>query len=98
MTISLEYFDSIRLKLWRQKILRIYDTYRDVFEEYRLDEDLRSLLDNLDYLLDILSVEISYYLKIARLESSWKTSKGSEYILRGILEELLNSCIEMLGK
>jgi len=66
MTTPLECFDSRQLKLWRQKILRIYDTYRDVFEEYGLDEDLRNLLNNLDYLLNILSTKLPYQMKVTK--------------------------------
>jgi len=63
---GLESFDVRQLKLWRQQILDIYNIYIDVFEEYGLDGDLRSLLNNLDNLLDILSTKLPYQLKIAR--------------------------------
>ena len=63
----LEYFDPKQLRLWRQQILDIYDRFRDAYEEQGLDEDLRKLLNNLDYLLNILSVKLPYQLKIARV-------------------------------
>jgi len=63
----LEYFDPRQLRLWRQQILDIYDRFRDAYEEQGLDEDLRKLLNNLDYLLNILSVKLPYQLKIARV-------------------------------
>ena len=61
-----ENFDIRQMKLWRQQIFEVYDTYRDVFEEYGLDEDLRNLLNNLDYILNILSIKLPYQVKIAR--------------------------------
>jgi len=64
---GLESFDVKQLRLWRQQILDIYDSYVDVFEEYGLDGDLRSLLNNLDNLLDILSTKLPYHLKVARV-------------------------------
>jgi len=62
---GLESFDVKQLRLWRQQILDIYDSYVDVFEEYGLDGDLRSLLNNLDNLLDILSTKLPYQLMVA---------------------------------
>ena len=67
MTTYLEYFNSRQLKLWRQRIFEVYDRFRDVFEEYGLDEELRNLLNNLDYLLSILSTKLPYQLKIAKV-------------------------------
>ena len=62
---GLESFDVRQLKLWRQQILNIYDSYVDVFEEQGFDDELRKLLNNLDNLLNILSTKLSYKLKIA---------------------------------
>jgi len=103
MTTPLECFDSRQLKLWRQEILRIYDTYRDVFEEYGLDEDLRNLLNNLDYLLNILSTRTPYHLKINefledldrfRVYASRYLGRITEQLYRDVkevIEEVFNS-------
>jgi len=72
MVASLECFNSRQLKLWRQQVFEVYDTYRNVFEEYGLDEDLRNLLNNLDYLLNILSIKLPYQVKIARTREFMK--------------------------
>ena len=64
---ELECFDVRQVKLWRQQVFEVYDRFRDVFEEYGLDEDLRNLLNNLDYLLNILSIKLPYQLKIAKV-------------------------------
>jgi len=100
MTTYLEYFNSIQLKLWRRKILRIYNTYRDVFEEYGLNEDLRNLLNNIDYLLNILSSKISYYLKIARarefMEDLDRFRVDASRYLGRIIEQLYRDVREMI--
>jgi len=100
MTTPLECFDVKQLKLWRQDILRIYDTYRDVFEEYGLDEDLRNLLNNLDYLLNILSTKTPYHLKIAKVNELLEDLDrfrvyASRYLGR-ITEQLYRDVREMI--
>ena len=64
---GLESFDVRQLKLWRQLILEIYNRYVEVFEEQGLEDELRNLLNNLDYLLNILSTKLPYRLTIVKV-------------------------------
>jgi len=102
MTTYLEYFDSRQLKLWRQRIFEVYDRFRDVFEEYGLDEELRNLLNNLDYLLSILSTKLPYQLKIAKvnefLEDLDRFRVYASRYLGGIADLLYRDVREVIKK
>ena len=88
------------MKLWRQQIFNIYNGYVDVFEEQGLDDELRKLLNSLDYLLSILSTKLPYQLKIAKvnefLEDLDRFRVYSSRHLGRIIEQLYRDVREMI--
>jgi len=100
MGIPLEYHDIRQLKLWRRQILDVYDAYKDVFGEYGLDEDLRSLLNSLDNLLNTLSTKLPYHLMVARvrefLEELDRFRMYSSMYLGMIAEQLYRDVKEVI--
>ena len=97
---GLESLDVRQLKLWRQQILNIYNGYIDVFEEQRLDDELRKLLNNLDNLLDILSTKLPYHLMVAMvgefLEELDRFRMYSSRYLGMIAEQLYRNVKEVI--
>lgn len=81
-------------------LLNIYDGYKDVFEEQGLDEDLRKLLNNLDYLLTVLSTKLPYHLKVGRvrefLEDLDRFRVCSSRYARRIAEQLYRDVKEVI--
>ncbi len=93
--------DAGQARLWRLGISGIYERHRKVFGDHRLDRDLRNLLDNLDYLLNILSIKLPYQVKIARtrefMEDLDRFRVYSSRYLRRIAEQLYRDVREVIG-